>query len=420
MPVGFFLRPLRPLRETQSGFICFVPNNIVWANGPSSGTNSAMLTTRQTVTLVITVVLFLGLGAGLATWSFLRFRQTAPDLRGFWEGALAVKTTTLRLVVKVDRAPDGSYTATLDSIDQGSKDVPLSAVSVSNRTVRFQLAAIRASFEGELNRRATEITGQWQQGGGQLPLTFRRTTTPSTIAPSLPSSAFTRRTDAPLQGVWKGTIKAGGVPLRVAFKIAAKASGEFVGTMDSLDQGARDLPLNNIEFSAPTVRFDLASIGGHYEGTIKEDASEIDGNWQQAGRDFRLLLKRGDPADEAAAPGDNAYAYISDTELQGIWNGTLNAGGTKLRLLFKIARSTNGTYSATMHSLDQGAKDIPATTATFNNDDVELEWAAMRALFHGKLEKGRLIGFWQQGASDFPLELDRTNRAVNAVAPGKN
>jgi len=371
--------------------------------------------------LVVAVILLLGIAAGLVTWKFTHNRQSAADLQGFWEGAVEVRTNmTLRLVLKVDKAPDGNYTATLDSIDQGAKDVPIGTITLSNRAVSFFLASMQGGYEGTLNARVTEMSGEWQQGGMSFPLTLKRTKNPSTIAAPLSSAAYVRRPDSPLQGAWKGTINAGGVPLRLVVKISETAPGKFTGTMDSTDQGSRNIPLTTIEFSKPGTRFTIASIGGHYEGTLKDDASEIDGTWTQAGRDFPLLLKRADAAEDAA-PSESDYAFASDKELPGVWRGTLDTGGATLRLVLKIAKTTNGIFSATMDSPDQGAKDIPATSVTFNDPDVEVEWPALRALFHGKLENGKLIGFWQQGPSDVPIELERTNRSANVSVPkGKN
>jgi hypothetical protein len=367
---------------------------------------------KSKTALILAVVLFCGLLAGLVvTWRFVRPSSPAPDLQGYWAGSLDVNQAALRLVLKVERSPDGHYTATMDSVDQGAKDIPIDALVVSNRTVRLELASLRAGYQGELNARATELSGQWRQGKGSLPLTLRRTTNPPTIAGPLPASAYARRAEAPLQGIWKGTIQAGPVALRILFKISATASDEFTGTMDSTDQGARDIPLSAVSFDAPTARFDLASIGGHYEGTLKEDASDLDGTWTQAGKKFRLLLQRADPAElNDSAPDAAAFAYGSTNEVQGHWRGTLNTGNAKLRLAFAIARLTNGTYTATMNSLDQGAREIPASTATFSDSTVMLEWEALRATYQGQLENGRLIGFWKQGPTEFPLELDRTNQ----------
>jgi hypothetical protein len=367
--------------------------------------------------LLLTMLLLLVVAGGLvATWQFTRHRQKTPDLQGCWEGVVEVSAMKLRIVLKVEKSPDGNYTATMDSIDQGVKGIPINAVTLSNSTVRFELSSMMVEYQGDLNTPATEISGQWEQRGMSFPLSLKRTSNPSTIAARLPSTAYARRQDSPLQGTWKGTLQAGDVPLRIIFKISEIAPGKFDGAMDSTDQGARNIPLSGVEFSQPTARFDIASVGGQYEGALKEDASEIDGDWTQAGRKFRLLLKRADSSEEEAAPNEGAYAYASNTELQGVWNGTLDVGGPKLRLALKIAR-TGDSYSATMDSVDQGAKDIPATTVSFKDANVELEWKALRALFHGKLENGKLVGFWQQGPADFPLEFERTNRLAAANAP---
>ncbi|MEP6789408.1 MAG: hypothetical protein ABJB40_13300, partial [Acidobacteriota bacterium] len=41
--------------------------------------------------------------------------------------------------------------------------------------------------------------------------------------------------------------------------------------------------------------------------------------------------------------------------IEGSWNGTLDAGGTKLRLLVIVTKSDVGVYAGKFESLDQGA-----------------------------------------------------------------
>jgi hypothetical protein len=362
--------------------------------------------------VAVAALLLLGL-AIVATMRFMGSRHAAPDLQGFWEGALSVKNSNLRLVLKVEKSPDGGYTATLDSIDQGAANIPVETLTLSNDTVRAELTPLHAAFEGQLDSRVGQISGEWRQAGMNFPLTLKRTTRPSTVAAPLSAAAYARRQDSPLQGWWKGTINAG-APLRVMFKISGASPGKYRGTMDSLDQGSRNLPLTSVEFAEPTVRIRMEGIGAEFEGTLKAGGGEIDGNWMQAGQNFPLTLQRTEPAEEAS-PGDGAYAFTRDSELQGFWHGALEIQKTKLRLAFKIARTASGSYTATLDSLDQGAKDIPATSVSFTNSEVELEWKALRALFHGRLEGGKLTGFWQQGAEDFPLDLERTKTAGGKV-----
>ena len=377
-----------------------------------------MASARTKIALIIGLVLLLLVSGGLVgTWQFVRHRQVASDLQGFWEGTLSVGHMTLRLVLKVDKTPDGTYTATMDSVDQGAKDIPVNAMTLSKSTVQFQLPALRAKYEGALNARATEMAGEWQQGGTKIPITFKRTKTPTTIPAPMPASAYARREGSPLQGVWKGTLELG-VPLRLVVRISETSPGQFAGVMDSPDQGARNIPLTTAEYSKPTARFDITSIDGHFEGTLKDDGSAIDGTWTQRGNGTPCLLTRADPVEDTA-PDASAYTFTSDTDLQGIWTGILNVGAAKLRLVLKIARATNGNYSATLDSPDQGSKDIQATVVNYNAPLVMVEWSALRALFHGELEKGRLVGNWQQGPAEFPLELERTNRVTSASALNK-
>lgn len=376
-----------------------------------------MNSSHTKIVLLITFSLLCALAAGLLILRQLGAKhRLPPNLQGFWEGTMEVKDIQLRLVLKVERTP-GGYTATMDSVDQGAKDIPITTFAQSNHTVWIVLPQLRVNFQGEANAAATEISGEWRQAGRGMPITFKKTAKPSTIAGPLPAAAYARRAQAPLQGHWKGTIITGPASLRLRFKITEASPGQFRGTMDSLDQGARDFPLSSVEFAAPTARWEIASIGGQFEGALQNDDMEIDGLWRQAGRDFKLLLKRADPLEEEVPVSDDAYAFVSDTELPGLWQGTLDANGTLLRLLFKIGKASDGSYRAAMDSLDQGAKNIPATSVSFTNGNVKLEWKAMRALFHGQLENGRLTGFWQQGAGDFPLDLERTNRTAAARAP---
>jgi hypothetical protein len=49
---------------------------------------------------------------------------------------------------------------------------------------------------------------------------------------------------------------------------------------------------------------------------------------------------------------------IQTQGLQGIWQGTIEAGETKLRLILKVAKSPNDTFTATLDVPDQGATTV--------------------------------------------------------------
>ena len=98
-----------------------------------------------------------------------------------------------------------------------------------------------------------------------------------------------------------------------------------------------------------------------------------------------------------------AFAQTPAKGLDGSWNGTLDAGGTKLRLLVTVTKSDTGTYAGKFESLDQGAT-IPFDTVTVNGDDVRFEVKAAGIVYEGVLNKERneLVGKFTQGGQAFP------------------
>lgn len=113
----------------------------------------------------------------LALPAFVAVQAASPEsksIAGDWNGELDVQGTKLRLVLHIKKNPDGTFAATLDSLDQNANGIPVSAVSQKGNDVKLELKGIGASYQGKLNPAGTEITGEWNQGG-TLPLIFKRT-----------------------------------------------------------------------------------------------------------------------------------------------------------------------------------------------------------------------------------------------------
>ncbi|HYN23453.1 MAG TPA: hypothetical protein VES69_00245, partial [Pyrinomonadaceae bacterium] len=98
---------------------------------------------------------------------------------------------------------------------------------------------------------------------------------------------------------------------------------------------------------------------------------------------------------------------------EGSWQGTLEAGGTKLRLVLTVTKSDAGAYAAKLDSLDQGAT-IPVDPITVNIDAVRLEMKSVEAVFEGVLNKERteLTGKFTQGGQELPLTFKRGEQAA--------
>src|SRR5262249_23836332 len=136
----------------------------------------------------------------------------------------------------------------------------------------------------------------------------------------------------------------------------------------------------------------VAGVGGHFAGELNAAGTEISCTWEQVGHGLPLELKRGEAAEVETKLDATAYAWSKETDLQGHWNGTLRVGGGTLRLALHIALTPDGSFSGTIDSLDQGARDLPITTISHTGNDVQLEWHALNAAFRGQLDKGKLNG----------------------------
>ena len=95
-----------------------------------------------------------------------------------------------------------------------------------------------------------------------------------------------------IEGVWEGTIEVQGTSIGVTIKVTKGADGTLSATIDIPDQGAMDVPLDNVTFEDNTFSFDLVAANGSYEGKLKESGDDIEGEWSQGGSSIPLNLKR--------------------------------------------------------------------------------------------------------------------------------
>lgn len=93
----------------------------------------------------------------------LGFSTQAQDFTGQWNGMLKVPNQELRLVFKIKKEGK-AYIATMDSPDQGAKDLPTSSTEVEGNTIIIKAASMGMTYTGELDEAAGIIKGTFQQG----------------------------------------------------------------------------------------------------------------------------------------------------------------------------------------------------------------------------------------------------------------
>lgn len=105
---------------------------------------------------------------------------------------------------------------------------------------------------------------------------------------------------------------------------------------------------------------------------------------------------------------------------EDLWQGSLNVnGGMKLRVVFHVLKASDGKFSGTLDSPDQGAKGIPLTVTTYDASTLKITVPAAAGSFEGRLSKdGRqAVGTWRQGGAELPLTLTKGGALVEPRRP---
>lgn len=136
---------------------------------------------------------------------------------------------------------------------------------------------------------------------------------------------------------------------------------------------------------------------------------------------FLLILTHGwiinaqSPAQGKAAPAQpkSSGTAMQSQEIEGNWQGLIEAGSTKLKLILKLSKAADGSFKAGLDSPDQGAMDLPVDTVTFKNGVLRFEMSQLKAEYEGTLNRdgSEILGLWKQGGSSLGLIFKRSGAA---------
>ena len=206
-----------------------------------------------------------------------------------------------------------------------------------------------------------------------------------------------------IAGDWQGALDTGMGQLRLVLHITKGADGALKATLDSIDQpGANGIPVNSVTLKDSKLNLDVTAVHGTYEGKVAADGKTISGTWSQ-GQSLPLEFKR------ATAPIKTEHKAAKPTDIDGTWEGTLDTGMAKLRIVFHIGNTEDG-LMATMDSPDQNVKGMPMTGVARDATSLKIEAKQIGGVYSGKIaaDLQSITGTWSQGGADLPLVLKRT------------
>jgi uncharacterized protein len=282
---------------------------------------------------------------------------TDTAIEGSWQGTLSVPGAQLRIVFNISRSATGTLSATMDSPDQGASGIALGAVTFDGGHLHIDAPALQGAYDGNLKEPDLAFEGTWTQGGTAFPLTLTRGQSAPQAAPqSTPAQEIklSGSSDAQdVRGTWSGVLSFSGVAVRVAFNFSVDSTGRLSSTLDSPDQGARDIPVDTTTFSTGHLRLVSNSIGGTFDGGLSEDKTTVAGKWSQGGMTIPLSLQRSEREPEPVRPQEPKPPLPYDEREVSYAN---SSAGVTLAGTLTLPRS-GGPFPAVLLITGSGAQD---------------------------------------------------------------
>lgn len=358
---------------------------------------------------VLAVVLCLGIPS-------IQAKPSALELVGKWQGTVEFGKFKLTLVLRITTNSMGRVEVALDMPEQGQRDMRADALLFNPPDVRLELDQFGTAYVGKVNSSFTEINGEFEEGPGGRPerLVFTKSTEPEKPEPPK-SYTFAEGETRDIRGYWKGELEARpGMKMLASLKIGRLPDGTFKAELDLPEQGAKNIPASSVETKEKKATLKWQGFQGTLDATLSADGNTLAGSWLQMGNSNTVSFSRLD-APLQIVPANLSFAPEAGNveDVRGFWKGSLEVPGQKLRLLFKVGRAPDGTYSGTLASLDQGGQELPMSSASFTAPTLKMEFKGIRGKYEGTLSKdGKSIeGKWEQFGNPMPLKLERTTES---------
>jgi len=228
---------------------------------------------------IIIVLAFL-LIAGCAHVSTTPLTDDKDKLLGSWVGAVETPGGSLTVVFRFEKNENGEIVGFGDSPDQGGFGIPVTGIDVENDAVTIEVSSLQAEYKGKMA--GDKIVGELTQRGMPMPLTLKK----GEYKASVNSLSFSKEVMDQLLGKWQGKLG----PLTLVLRFETAEKGNFVGFIDSPDQGAKGIPITEATFTNGRLELKVKAIGGGFGGQLS--GNTLSGEWKQMGQSNPLTLTK--------------------------------------------------------------------------------------------------------------------------------
>jgi hypothetical protein len=190
-----------------------------------------------------------------------------------------------------------------------------------------------------------------------------------------PSSSRAATASHPLVGVWAGELGEGEAKLHLVLTVKQLSGGEYVATMNSVEQGA-NFSADALSLTADAIRFEIKPVGGLYQGKLDAGGVGITGTWRQSGMPEQPLSFKRSTAEETASPAkqngptDKPFTVAMDVNVP-LTPTAFSAGG-KAHLAYELHVTNMSQWDLSLSSLEVIDGDNSSRVlATFSQADLE-------------------------------------------------
>jgi hypothetical protein len=245
---------------------------------------------------VIALLLTNVIGAEKATGKSILSKTDMDKLVGTWQGKTVfpegVKSNVpmYTYIFRFEMSNNGELTGVATVPDTGMPEMPVTDMTISNGILNFKLPNLQMEFKGKLGDK--EMVGELKpirekhsDGPPPMSLTLKK----GEYAAPIYNLSLAKETMNQLRGKWTGKIGS----LNVIFRFEVTKDNDFVGFIDSPDQGAKGIPVTDAKFSDGELTLKANSVNGEYKGKLSGDT--IVGPWIQNGARWILSLTKAKP-----------------------------------------------------------------------------------------------------------------------------
>ncbi len=213
-------------------------------------------------------------------------------------------------------------------------------------------------------------------------------------------------------GAWAGEIQSPERSLAIGLQFSADGAGGLMGTVDTPSQYSFGLAWDEVRWDGGELVASNQLADATLRVTLSEAGDTLRGTWDQRGTSTPVECQR-----QSAPPAVPASLV---TGLTGRWEGDLEVGAIKLRIVFFLEPGPVGFLGGYMQSPDQTREKFPVGRVDFAGErQVLVRVGSLSTTFEASLsDTGTVLsGKFKQGPQSFELQLKKVKQATVLKRP---